>query len=111
MGGGVSDVGAVPTPTKTLKQQRADLIAAFSAALDNCIVQSETNTDYKDVPTKKLTADISFEYPKGAIKVRLDLDLSQNIFTQVNKQVPAIDADATQPPTDAAIQTAASLPS
>jgi len=111
MGGGVSNVGAVPTPTKTLKQHRAELITAFAAALDNCIGQSEVNPDYKDVPTKKLSADISFEYPKGSIKARLDLDLSQDIFAQINQQVPVISPEDTLPPTDTATPTAASLPS
>jgi hypothetical protein len=99
MGGETKGAGGVPAqPTKTLKEQRADLIHVFVATLDKAIDQSETNPDFKGVPVKSLTADISFEYPKDAIKSRVVIDLAQDIPTQINTKV--VNADDTQPPTD-----------
>jgi len=102
MGGSVADVGAVPTPTKTLREYHTNIINAFAAALDEAIRQSEVQPDFKNVSPLKFTCNIAIDYPnKKEIRVIPVIDFSKDPTGQFNVatgSVPVIPPEAQTTP-------------
>ena len=95
MGGtAVTTAGGVPVPTKSLKDQRSDLIAAFTTTLDACIAQADNAAETR-VPPAKARMELTLTFPKGEINKNIGFDLVQDIGPQVTRQVQSAATSST----------------
>lgn len=83
----VTAPGAIPAAKgKTLREQKDEILAGISKALDVLIDAEEHNPIYSAQAATKFSIDFLVTYPAGRIGAYPEFDLTKNIADQIGAQ-------------------------